>query len=141
MDCLQTQSPHGGLSSAYLRLRAEWKKEVAERKEREARKNGFASWEEYDDHLREEDRLMHEDFEKRLDEECARLGKTKEQYWAEHPQRESPRPEPCDCTGQFQYFNVEQGLMILQIRTHFSILLPQKTCGVSVNGFASVRTS
>lgn len=64
---------------------------------------GFPSWKEYKDYQMERWGERDREYARRLEEECKLLGKTVEQYWAEHPQRDRsppPPPPPCDCDGK-----------------------------------------
>ena len=64
---------------------------------------GFSSGKEYEDYQMEKWGERDREYARRLEEECKLLGKTVEQYWAEHPQRDlSPLPPPpqCDCDGK-----------------------------------------
>jgi hypothetical protein len=80
---------------------------IERRKTAEAIAEGFSSWEEYESYENEKCRERDRSRERNLKEECALLGKTVQQYWAEHPQRWSPRPifdsqQPeCDCDGKW----------------------------------------
>ena len=69
-----------------------------------AKQMGFSSWEEYNKHNIEEDRKAEIAYERRMDEKCALLGKTREELYAEDPQRLILDDEglgECDCDGQY----------------------------------------
>lgn len=74
--------------------------EARERRElASALEAGFSSYKEYEEAILEEDREREERFRQRVEEET---GKTWEEYWATHPQRQKTPPEPfpqCDCEG------------------------------------------
>lgn len=81
-------------------------KELDERarlqEEKIARDKGFSSYAEYWAIETERNRQMHAEFEAALDEECKRLGKTRDQYFADHPQTwVGPQTPECDCEGVY----------------------------------------
>lgn len=85
-----------------LHIMEEFRERRRRRGERRAKKLGFSSWEEYKCHQRKQWRLRDESYEKFLDEECVRLGKTREELAAEDPQRDVSdgwNPQ-CDCEGE-----------------------------------------
>ena len=66
---------------------------------------GFQSWEEYESYVTESYRQNAACHEMILEEECARLGKTVDELYAEDPQRDvyMPLMAPftlCDCDGK-----------------------------------------
>ncbi len=70
-----------------------------------AKEKGFSSWDEYEKKLMMEDHQAHLEAERRLDEKCALLGKTREQLHKEDPQRYSDDDDDsdgggCDCEGE-----------------------------------------
>ena len=100
------------------RLLAEFRAERDQRREAEAKTAGFLSWDEYDKHLIEESRKLDEERERKLDEKCALLGKTREELYAEDPQRfilDDGGLPWCDCDGKFLSINPkEANLTVLQ---------------------------
>ena len=69
----------------------------------QAKELGFSSYEEYLEDLGERHRRDYEDYERRMDENCARLGKTREELEMEDPQRYVPDcwDPDCDCDGKY----------------------------------------
>ena len=92
----------------FYRMMKQFEKEADERTLKVAKEHGFSSAAEYREHGMKEWRRLDEEHEKRLDEKCARLGKTREQLSREDPQRWTPVPyivgevfpEECSCDGK-----------------------------------------
>ena len=85
------------------------------RREAEAKAQGFSSWEEHVAYLKERYRQNHAVYERKLDEKCARLGKTREQLYDEDPQRYIPdcwMPE-CDCDCEYSFLTIDSGSNIV----------------------------
>lgn len=93
-----------------MRMMAGWEKESKRKATLRAKALGFSSWEEHERHVKEQDTRYHAEYERRLDEQCARLGKTREQLEMEDPQRYSPncwKPD-CDCDGKYSLAKIRQ---------------------------------
>ena len=93
-----------------LRMMREFEREMNEKATERAKARGFSSWEDYEADLKAKDTRNHAAYERRLDEQCARLGKTREQLEMEDPQRYVPNcwnPE-CDCDGKHCFPKIRQ---------------------------------
>lgn len=93
-----------------MRIIEEFREEARRRCEIKAKELGFSSWDEYKRHQTEQRRLNEEWYQNMLDEKCARLGKTRDELYAEDPQRDvSYRWSPhCDCKGRYAFLEFEQ---------------------------------
>ncbi len=86
-----------------MRILDEWDKEKERRGAVRAREKGFSSYAEYEKHFEEQFHQAHVKYEKRMDEKCALLGKTREELHMEDPQRYIPDDggeAECDCEGE-----------------------------------------
>lgn len=106
----------------------EWDREIEQRCAVVAREKGFPSWAEYEKHFREECKQAHIDYERRTDEKCALLGKTREELDMEDPQRFIPDGDSaaeCDCEGELPVIFPGAISSNSIFRPFYSILLPE----------------
>ena len=90
------------------RLFEEHDERVRINQEQRAKEHGFSTYKEYEAFEMQQWKERDDKFYAALAEECKRLGKTVEQYWAEHPQCDTPERPECKCEGS--YFSPDDGL-------------------------------
>jgi DNA topoisomerase VI subunit B len=87
------------------RLLEKYKAERDQRQKAEAIERGFSCWEELCSYEYELLGRNEHGYDQQVEKECALLGKTVEEYYDEHPQRDkhvplfAPSPQ-CDCDGK-----------------------------------------
>ena len=71
-------------------------------REQSAKAHGFSNYKEYEAFQWQEREEHAAQYEIHIAEECKRLGKTVDEYWAEHPQRWiAPEWPDCNCEGAY----------------------------------------